>query len=347
MPLGWKRQEPMPSEPEPETEAAPERPRLEAVEMFKPELPRRSFRDLVVPPAVRARIEAALSRIVHHETLYHQWNLRKVDPDRMGIAINLFGPPGTGKTFCAEAIAQALGKRIIRVNYAEIESKYVGETPKNITAAFTKARETGSVLFFDESDSILGKRLTNITQSADHGVNVSRAVMLTQLDSFSGIVLFATNLARNYDGAFVRRILAHIEFELPDLDCRRQLWRFLLPAEMPVDSDFDLEWLAQVSQGLAGGDILNVVVAAACRAVRREGPARRVQRTDLAEEIEIVRTAKLEIGGSEGHPETLASRVSVVRAEDAPEEVRAQLALRTQAPGADEGGNAGEAGAGS
>jgi SpoVK/Ycf46/Vps4 family AAA+-type ATPase len=294
--------------------------------MFKPEEPQRRFEDLVVPPRVRVRIEAALARIVYHETLYHQWNLKKIDPHRSGMAINLYGPPGTGKTFCAEAVAQYLKKSIIKVNYAEIESKYVGETPKNITAAFNRGRETGAVLFFDESDSILGKRLTSITQSADHGVNVSRAVMLTQLDSFSGVVIFATNLASNYDGAFVRRILAHIEFELPDEACRRQLWRFLLPAELPREPDMDPDWLAQVSEGLSGGDMLNVVVASASRAVRRDGESRRVRRDEMVEEIAVVRRAKAVIGnGSESTSPPAESRVTAVRLEDLPDDLRMEL----------------------
>jgi SpoVK/Ycf46/Vps4 family AAA+-type ATPase len=287
---------------------------MERMESFVPEEPVRSFADLVVTPAVRSRIEMAFSRIKFHDVLYKDWNLQKIDPRGSRIAINLFGPPGTGKTFCAETIARELGKKIITVNYAEIESKYVGETPKNITAAFVKARETDAVLFFDEADSILGKRLTSVTQSADHGVNVSRAVMLTQLDRFSGVVIFATNLARNYDGAFVRRILAHIEFELPDEEGRLELWRKLLPRELPLMADVTVEWLAAISKGLSGGDILNVVVSSASRAVQRDGKNGRVLRSDLEEEIRLVRTAKRKIGA----PEEIAVTEEVVRPEDLP-----------------------------
>lgn len=269
---------------------------LERMEIFVPEVPSRCLDDLIVPSSVRARIDAALNRMRFHDELYNQWNLKKVDPNGKRIAINLFGLPGTGKTFCAEAIAHHLNRTLIKVNYAEIESKYVGETPKNITAAFKKARETDSVLFFDEADSILGKRLTNVTQSADHGVNVSRSVMLLQLDKFDGVVIFATNLARNYDGAFVRRILTHIEFELPDTECRIRLWQYLLPVEVPRADDVSLEWLARESEGLAGGDILNIVIASASRAVERSGDERQVSREDILEEINHVRISKKKIG---------------------------------------------------
>lgn len=244
MPTGWSREgssqtekyeknQEKSSSKSVESRTEQESPELPKIERFEPEKPRRALNDLVVSSTVPARIETALSLIRFHHELYNEWNLKKIDPYGAGTAINLFGPSGTGKTFCAEAIAHYLEKTIIDVSYAELESKYVGETPKNVVAAFEKAHETDSVLFFDEADSVLGKRVTNITQSADSSINQSRAVMLKQLDKFSGVVIFATNFPRNYDGAFVRRILAHIEFELPDEECRFRLWQYLLPAEVP------------------------------------------------------------------------------------------------------------------
>ena len=163
--------------------------------LFEVETPQRRMADLVVPDGVRLQINSLLTKIRHHSVLYEDFGLAEIDPHGGRTAINLYGPPGTGKTFAAEAIANELGMSIIRANYAEIESKYVGETPKNIKAAFQKAREAGAVLFFDEADSILGKRLSNVRQSTDHAVNVSRSVMLLELDSFDGVTIFATNLA--------------------------------------------------------------------------------------------------------------------------------------------------------
>lgn len=271
---------------------------MDRLENFVPKVPRRNLEDIVLSAPVMARIEGALNRIKHHDKLYNEWNLKKIDPSGRRVAINFFGLPGTGKTFCAEAIAKHLDKQIITVNYAEIESKYVGETPKNITAAFQKASETDSVLFFDEADSILGKRLTSVTQSADHGVNVSRSVMLLQLDSFDGVVIFASNLPENYDGAFVRRILAHIQFELPDQDCLLRLWQILLPTEVPRADNVTAEWLANQSNGLAGGDILNVVKLAASQAVARPDLTCRVCREDVESAITQIRAGKDRVGTS-------------------------------------------------
>lgn len=295
---------------------------LNRLENFIPEEPHRTLSDLVVSPSVRARIETAINRIRYHDVLYNKWNLKKVDPNGDRVVINLFGPPGTGKTFCAEAISHHLGRKIIKINYAEIESKYVGETPKNITAAFEKAKSTKSILFFDEADSILGKRLTNITQSADHSVNVSRSVMLLQLDKFDGIVIFATNLAKNYDSAFVRRILSHIEFELPDEDCRLRLWKYLLPVEIPLNKGITLDWLAKVSEGLTGGDIINVVISSASRAVVRTGRNQQIVRTDILEEIENIHISKQKISSSYESKKPITVHEEILSPEELPLEIK-------------------------
>ncbi|MCL2925675.1 MAG: ATP-binding protein [Trichodesmium sp. MAG_R04] len=313
-----------PPEQTPTNNSSDKTTEINRMEMFIPEEPQRSLDDLIVPSTVKNRIDTALNRIKYHDILYDQWNLKSIDPRGKRTTINLFGLPGTGKTFCAEAIAHFLKKKIIKVNYAEIESKYVGETPKNITAAFSKAKETDSVLFFDEADSILGKRLTNVTQSSDHGVNVSRSVMLLQLDKFDGVVIFATNLAKNYDGAFVRRILAHIEFELPDKECRIKLWKYLLPKEIPTTEDINLEWLANESEDLAGGDILNVIISAASRAVMREGKAQKVSLFDLAEEIKFVGEAKTKIGSPhyENNRQKVKAKETIIERGDLEPELR-------------------------
>ena len=182
---------------------------------FVLERPKKTLEDLVLTKITRQEIESLLQKVKLHQVLYEDFGLGKVDVSGGRTAINLYGPPGTGKSVTAEAIANALGKQMIRVNYAEIESKFVGETPKNIKEAFQFAKENDAVLFFDEADSILGKRLSNVNQSTDHAVNVSRSVMLLELDSFKGVTLFATNFMANYDSAFVRRIIGHIEMPLP------------------------------------------------------------------------------------------------------------------------------------
>lgn len=265
--------------------------------MFVIERPRRRLHDLVVAESTLRQIRSLLVKIQHRRILYEDFGLGEIDPQGGRTAINLYGPPGTGKSFAADAIANELGLGIIRANYAEIESKYVGETAKNIRAAFQKAGEANALLFFDEADSILGRRLSNVAQSTDHAVNVSRSVMLLELDHFTGVTVFATNLATNYDPAFVRRILGHIEMPLPDQALRARLWQYHLPSRLPVRlREGEREQLVQASAGLAGGDILNIVVSAAAAALAREGPACRITLDDFLFAIQACRRARQAVG---------------------------------------------------
>jgi SpoVK/Ycf46/Vps4 family AAA+-type ATPase len=229
---------------------------------FSAREPLYSLANLVLDERTALRLQSLKNRFKTHALVYGEWGLSKTDPSGRHIAFNLYGPPGTGKTMCVEALAHEWGKQIIDVSYAEIESKYVGETGKNIVAAFKAAAEQGALLFFDEADSILGQRMTSVTQAADQAVNVARAVMLKQLDAFDGIVAFATNLARNFDGAFFRRIPIHIKIPLPDEEGRRRILSTILPDEVPFKPRIDLAVLAAKTPGLSGGDLKNIVVNA-------------------------------------------------------------------------------------
>ncbi len=265
--------------------------------MFEVETPQRRLENLILPAATKQQINRLLTKITHQHLLYNEFGLSKIDPLGGRTAINLYGPPGTGKSFAAEAIAHELQMAILRINYAEVESKFVGETAKNIKAAFARARETGALLFFDEADSILGKRLTHVRQSTDHAVNISRSVMLLELDSFRGVTIFATNLASNYDTAFVRRILGHVEMPLPQTEERRRLWHYHIPDEMPVRlSSADWEQLISASEGLAGGDILNIVINAAASALEREGVTCQIVLNDFLTATHASKRAKEVIG---------------------------------------------------
>jgi ATP-dependent 26S proteasome regulatory subunit len=270
------------------------KPETLAVSQFAPEPPRRRLSDLVVNPITDKQLRTALAKVKYHKTLYEDWGLASVHPEGRGVALNLYGPPGTGKTFAAEAIAEFLKRSIIRIDYAQIESRFVGDTPKNITAAFEAARQAEAVLFFDEADSVLSRRVTNITQAADYGVNITRSTLLLQLDAFDGVVIFATNLATNYDAAFVRRILAHVYFPLPDREALVRLWRLHLPDKLPVMPDVSPETLAALSEGLSGGDILNCVILAASSAL--DGGSAAVALADFETALEQVRRARDEVG---------------------------------------------------
>ena len=230
--------------------------------VFTAREPLYTLKKLVLDAVTAQRLESLKNRFRTHDLVYGEWGLGEIDPSGKHIAFNLYGPPGTGKTMCVEALARECGKKLIDVSYAEIESKYVGETGKNIVAAFKAAKEQDALLFFDEADSILGQRMTSVTQAADQAVNVARAVMLKQLDAFDGIVAFATNLARNFDNAFVRRIPLHVEIPLPDEAGRKRILETIVPDKVPFKGKIDFAALAAKTPGLSGGDLKNAVVNA-------------------------------------------------------------------------------------
>ncbi|USS84559.1 ATP-binding protein [Fructilactobacillus myrtifloralis] len=264
--------------------------------VFPVEKPQRDLQNLIVADEVATQIKSLLSKIENYDLLYNQFGLREIDSTGGRTVINLYGLPGTGKSFAAEAIAKALGKQIIKVNYAEIESKYVGETPKNIKLLFKEAKDQDAVLIFDEADSILGRRLDSVTKSTDQAVNLTKSVMLLELDNFSGIAIFTTNFGKNYDPAFLRRIIGNIEFPLPAKAARGKILAKLIPAKLPVDlTPADLDQILEHTEGFAGGDLLNVVVYASSHAVERDGAKCKVGLADFDDAIGLIKKAKHEL----------------------------------------------------
>ena len=227
---------------------------------FYPEEPKYSFDEIILPQSVKDKILDVANYAENSKKVFEDWGLQAVYKQSRRIGINLYGEPGTGKTMAAHAIAKYLGRKILAVNYADIESKFVGETPKNIRKAFEAAKATNSILFFDEADAILSKRVTNMSSATDVSVNQTRSVMLMLMNDYQDFVIFATNFISNFDPAFMRRISTHIEFKLPDLDCRKKIWRHYILPTMP--NNIDVDELASKYDGLSGSDISNAVKAA-------------------------------------------------------------------------------------
>ena len=244
----------------------------DAAPTFRPQEPRHSLDRVILPPEVKEDIRVSLSLIAHQKRIYDDWGFAEVD-DRPKLILNFYGPPGTGKTMVSHAVARELGKKILAVNYAEVESKYVGDAPKNLLKAFEAATRDKAVLFFDEADSFLGKRITDVHNSSDQAINSLRSQMLILLEDFDGVVIFATNLAKNYDKAFDSRILKHIYFELPNRENREQIISQMIPSKVPLAADIDRKalcgQLAEISEGFSGREIKNAVLESLSLAVRK------------------------------------------------------------------------------
>jgi len=232
--------------------------------------PRRSFDDVILPPATRQSLEQALTHVTRHDLIFNRWGLGERHPTSLALAFNFAGAPGTGKTICAEAIAHALGRRLLIVRYAEVESMWMGETPKNVVAAFRLARKENAVLLFDEADAIASRRSSSLDHSLVRENNTVISVLLQELERFTGVVIFATNLAANFDPAFERRIRTHVLFEMPGVDEREQIWRVQMHPRTPLASDVDFRTLAQQFEA-SGGDIRNAVLKAAQAAAAEPG----------------------------------------------------------------------------
>lgn len=251
-----------------------------------------SFDDIILDSSQFEDIKVAIAYEKHKDLLMNVWGMRELYPQHKGLMINLYGEPGTGKTMAAHAIAKALNKKIIVVNYAEIESKYVGETAKNLVKLFKEAVERDAVLLFDEADALLSKRVTNMTSSNDVSVNQTKSVLLNILNDHSGIVVFTTNFISNYDYAFLRRIPFQVRFDLPNEEQRKQIWKRYLSTGIPYQCN--ITELARRYGNISGSDISNAVWIAALGTAERGGE--RVSEERIVSAIEKIIKAKMDNG---------------------------------------------------
>ena len=268
--------------------------RKAAAPEFLAEAPRYRFSDIVLGEETMREIQDAVSVFQFREKLFVEWNLGSVLKRPANVCVNFYGAPGTGKTMAANAVAAQLRLPGMQVNYADIESKYVGETSKNLMRLFEAAREKDALLLFDEADALLSRRVTDMSSATDVSVNQTRSVLLTLLDRFSGIVIFTTNFINNYDPAFMRRIPYHIRFPLPDEAGRLALLRHYLVNTVP--NAIDLARVAESRQGISGADIANATLAAALRTARAGRSS--MQQADLEDALDrIIRSRRENRGG--------------------------------------------------
>jgi SpoVK/Ycf46/Vps4 family AAA+-type ATPase len=256
--------------------------------------PRRTFDDVILPPATRRALDTALAQVTQHDLIFKRWGLGERHSSGLALAFNFAGPPGTGKTICAEAIAHSLGRELLVVRYAELESMWMGETPKNVADIFRTAREENAVLFFDEADAIASRRSTQMESGFQRESNSVVNVLLQELERYSGVVIFATNLAANFDPAFERRIRTHVLFEMPGEAERARIWQVQLhPLRTPLAADVDFKALASKYE-VSGGDIQNAVLKAALAAAAEPIPdqSKRIHQRHFEAGIEDVMASK-------------------------------------------------------
>ena len=265
--------------------------------------PRFSLDDgIILAPETRRMFDEAIAALRHHKTIYDDWGFGEVDPMGKNMILNLYGPPGTGKTLAAEALAGTLQRNYFHVGISELESKYVGETAKNISHVFSEASKEAALLFFDEADTLLGARLSSVTQGIDNEINAMRSTLLIELERFQGVVVFATNFAKNYDSAFVGRIRYHVEFKLPGYEERLSMLLRLIVPKIPLEEDREslAKRTAQNTEGFSGRDLKTVIRIALPRALANGANDARLGWINIQGAIADVRSAKENVGRKVG-----------------------------------------------
>ncbi len=223
--------------------------------------PKYRWDDIVLPKDQMAQLREMCSQLKYRHVVLEEWQFERRLSLGRGLNVLFAGPSGTGKTMASEIVAGELGLDIYRIDLSSIVSKYIGETEKNLDRVFREGRDSNAILLFDEADALFGKR-SEVRDSHDRYANIEVAYLLQKMEEYEGIAILATNLRKNVDEAFARRMHFAIEFPFPEEPYRYEIWKRVFPAEAPVTEDVDLAFLARQLK-VTGGNIKNIALAAA------------------------------------------------------------------------------------
>lgn len=217
--------------------------------------------DIVLPVEQMGQLHEIVNNVKYRHVVYGEWGFERKLSLGKGLNVLFSGPSGTGKTMAAEVIAHELSLDLYKIDLSQVVSKYIGETEKNLDRIFREAQTSNAILFFDEADALFGKR-SEVRDSHDRYANIEIGYLLQKMEEFDGIAVLATNLRKNMDEAFVRRMQFTVEFPFPDEEYRERIWRTVFPEEAPRDADIDFAFLARKFK-ITGGNIKNIVLTAA------------------------------------------------------------------------------------
>ena len=223
--------------------------------------PHYSWDDIVLPPDRIEELREICNQVTYRAQVYDQWGFGRKLSMGKGLNVLFAGPSGTGKTMAADIIAGQLELDLYKIDLSTVVSKYIGETEKNLAQIFTEAETSNAILFFDEADALFGKR-SEVRDSHDRYANIEISYLLQRMEEYQGVVILATNLHKNMDDAFVRRMHFSVEFPFPQARDRLRIWEKIWPDDTPLSGDLDLEFAARRFE-IAGGNIRNIAVAAA------------------------------------------------------------------------------------
>lgn len=246
--------------------------------------------EVILPVELKNDITAQV--VMHNEMyrIFEEWGLGEVIEYGRATTMLFWGGPGTGKTFCARKIAEALGIKMISFMAGELQSPMPGEYESNLAGKFREATQQGALLFLDECDGIIQSR-----QGMGQIMSGENNFLLQQIEKFEGILVMATNRITTLDEALERRLSLVVEFPAPTKENRQAIWARHLPKKMPLGEGVDPATLAEFE--LTGGQIKNVVLNAARLAVAADKP--RVEVGDFASAIKRVVEGKKAFAGED------------------------------------------------
>lgn len=254
---------------------------LDLGDLAQPVRPRFALKELMLPPRQSAQIRALIRALGALGAVHMDWGTARAW-NESGLSVLFSGPPGTGKTMAAEAIAAEVGMPMYRIDLSQVVNKYIGETEKNLSRLFDAADSGDAILFFDEADALFGKR-TEVKDAHDRYANLEVSYLLERMERFKGMAILASNRRKDLDDAFLRRLRAIVAFPLPEAPERLRIWRALLPPGVDC-SGLDLPFLAE-RLPLSGGHIRSAIFNACLQSVRPgEDP-----RLEMAEVVRAVK----------------------------------------------------------
>ena len=245
-------------------------------EMFELISTDKTLDDVVLNPKTRETLDALMKQV--DKTVLNRLKEWGIKDKKTGIEAKIifYGLAGTGKTITALALAKSLKRQVLSFDCSKILSMYVGESEKNVREIFDKYKELKTktksepILLLNEADQFLSSRTTGAGTGSDKMHNQMQNIFLEQIERFDGILIATTNLLENLDKAFSRRFNYKIEFVKPNKEQRIELWKKLLPENIPLEKSFDIEKIAEVE--LTGGQIELVIKNTAYKVAVMEKP---------------------------------------------------------------------------
>jgi SpoVK/Ycf46/Vps4 family AAA+-type ATPase len=241
------------------------------------------WRDIILAPPIEAALRRVETHVRYAATVMDEWGFaERIGGRGRGVAALFSGPSGTGKTMAAEVLASSLDLRMMVIDLSQIISKYIGETSKNIAAAFNQAERSGAVMVWNEGDAIWGAR-GSVGNATDRHVNAEIGDLLQRIEAFRGFTIVTTNMRHAIDPAFLRRFRFVIDFPMPSEGERLKLWQQVFPEHAPVET---IDWTALAALPLSGGSIRNIALGSAFLAAEGGGRIdKRLISAELAEEL--------------------------------------------------------------